>query len=476
MSPSLFEPTWESLKRYQVPGWYENAKLGVFVHWGIYSVPAFDNEWYSRNMYQPGSVAFEHHRKTWGDQTIFGYKDFIPHFTGAHFDADAWLSLFKRAGARYLVPVAEHHDGFAMYDSALNGWNAARMGPRRDVLGELKQAADAHGLNLGVSNHHAENWWFFDGGRRFPSDVQDDRNAGLYGPAVQSPNAAKFPSPAWDSTDWQPEPSAEYLDDWLARCREQVEKFEPKLFYFDWWIEQQVFEPYLREFAAYYYNRVPDGVLTYKRGAFPEGTAVYDVERGKLGSIRHMHWQTDTSLSYKSWCHIEDDEFKQPVTLIHDLADIVSKNGNLLINVGPRADGTIPDEAQHLLNELGTWLDRNGEAIYDTRVWERFGEGDTAQAAGDFREREYQPYTARDIRFTVKDSALYAIMLGWPGAQALVRSLTPDVLPAGGIKRVQMLGSGAPLNWSQDERGLTVEMPLVPPCDYAYTLKVSLLD
>jgi alpha-L-fucosidase len=474
MSQSLFEPTWESLKRYQVPQWYENAKLGVFVHWGIYSVPAFDNEWYSRNMYQPGSVAFEHHRKTWGDQTVFGYKDFIPHFTGKHFDAEAWLTLFRRAGARYLVPVAEHHDGFAMYDSALNGWNAARMGPRRDVLGELKQAADAHGLKFGLSNHHAENWWFFDGGRRFPSDVQDPRNAGLYGPAVQSPNAFKFPSPEWDRTDWQPRPSAEYLDDWLARCREQVEKFEPKLFYFDWWIEQQVFEPYLREFTAYYYNRVPDGVLTYKRSTFPEGTAVYDVERGKLGGIRAMHWQTDTSLSYKSWCHIEDDEFKKPVTLIHDLADIVSKNGNLLINVGPRADGTIPDEAQYLLGELGSWLDCNGEAIYDTRVWERFGEGDTAQAAGDFRERDYQPYTPQDIRFTVKDGALYAIMLGWPGTTALVRSLTPEVLPAGRIEQVQMLGSGAPLNWSQDESGLTVEMPVLPPCDYAYTLKISL--
>jgi alpha-L-fucosidase len=249
-----YEPTWESLQQYSVPSWFMDAKLGIFIHWGVYSVPAFANEWYARNMYQVGSPEFEHHRQKWGDHTKFGYKDFIPLFKAENFDADAWVNLFKRAGARYVIPVAEHHDGFAMYSTGLSDWNAARMGPKRDIVAEVVDAARRHDLVPGVSSHRAEHWWFFDGGWKFPSDVQDPRNDGLYGPAVMASPAASHNSTAWTSQDWRPRPNARFLDDWLARCSELVDKYQPQVFWFDWWIEQAVFEPYLQKFAAYYYR------------------------------------------------------------------------------------------------------------------------------------------------------------------------------------------------------------------------------
>jgi alpha-L-fucosidase len=474
-----FEPTWESLEQFSVPQWFMDAKLGIFIHWGVYSVPAFANEWYPRNMYQQGSPEFNHHLATWGPHAKFGYKDFIPMFKAEKFDPDTWIDLFKKAGARYVVPVAEHHDGFPMYETALSEWNAARMGPKRDIVGELTAAAHKHGLIPGVSSHRAEHWWFLDGGRKFDSDVQDPRYDGLYGPAVPASPTASHDSTAWTSKDWRPRPNAQFLDDWLARCCELVDKYQPQVFWFDWWIEQAVFEPYLQKFAAYYYNRAEEWgksvVIQHKHESFPRGTALYDIERGKLNSIREDYWQTDTSVSYKSWCYVADDEFKTATTIVHDLVDIVSKNGNLLLNVGPKPDGTIPDEAANLLLGLGEWLNVNGEAIYGARHWQTFGEGSTRVGEGHMREREDKPFTAEDIRFTTKDNALYAVCLGWPGESAAIKSLgSGSSVKAEMIERIQMLGSAEPLAWSQREDGLQIKPPSHKPCDHAYTFKITL--
>jgi len=282
-----FRPDWESLQKYQVPSWYEDAKFGIFIHWGLYSVPAFANEWYSRNMYQPGSAEFKHHVATYGAQNTFGYKDFIPMFKAEHFDAKAWARLFQEAGAKYVVPVAEHHDGFPIYDSNLTDWCASKMGPKRDLFGELATAVRAEGLRLGASSHRAEHDWFFDGGRILDSDVNDPRYAAFYGPAH-----FRLVKPGYEDRlyeDWT-YVSPEFLDDWLGRTAEIVEKYHPDLIYFDWWINQPSFSNHLAEFAAFYYNqgtkRGTGAVINYKDNAFEERSATLDVERGQLSDIR----------------------------------------------------------------------------------------------------------------------------------------------------------------------------------------------
>ncbi|MFH1570531.1 MAG: alpha-L-fucosidase [Gemmatimonadota bacterium] len=457
-----FQPTWESLSQYQVPRWYEDGKFGIFIHWGPYAVAAFGNEWYPRNIYQPGSREFAHHVETYGPQAHVGYRHLIEQFGAERFDADQWAELFRRAGARFVVPVAEHHDGFAMYDTALSRWSAAQMGPKRDVLGELATAVRRQWLVPGCSSHRAEHWWFFDGGMRFDSDVREERWADLYGPAQPR-----------DS-----QPNEAFLQDWLARCCELVDRYRPQLFWFDWWIEQPAFEPWLRRFAAYYYNRAAEwgqGVaINYKNRAFPEAAAVFDVERGQLTDIRYPFWQTDTSVSRNSWGYIEGHEYKTTSAVVGDLVDIVSKNGAMLLNIGPRADGTIPEPEQEILTGIGDWLQVNGEAVYDTRPWKVYGEGPTRVGEGAFTDTQRRDYTSRDVRFTTRGEVLYAVLLGWPeGGVATIQSLGADLrLYPRPIGQVELLGSAAPLRWTQGRYGLRVQLPDQPPGAHAWALKI----
>jgi alpha-L-fucosidase len=460
-----FVPTWDSLEKFQVPTWYQDAKFGIFIHWGVYSVPAFGNEWYPRNMYLKGTPEFEHHVATYGPQSKFGYKDFIPQFTAEQFDANAWLDLFKRAGARYIVPVAEHHDGFAMYDTPLNRWNAAKMGPKRDVIAELAEATRACGLTFGVSNHRAEHWWYMNGGRAFDSDVSDPVYADFYGPAASMAET----------------PSKEFKDDWLARCCELVDKYQPQLFYFDTWAERPPLKPYLRHFAAYYYNRAAqwqhsNGVaINYKNDMFAPRTAVIDVERGQLSDIHPNFWQTDTAVGNKSWCYIKDEEFKSPQSLIDALVDIVSKNGTLLLNIGPKPDGTIAEPDRNILEEIGRWLAVNGEAIYGTRPWKVFGEGPTEVPDGHFTDTKRAAFTAEDIRFTTRGrNTLYAIALGHPRGEMLIRSLGSALkIDPRPIAEVRLVGAEQPLKWSREPQGLRVQLPAALPGAYGAAVKIA---
>ncbi len=469
---SPYEPTWKSLTQYTIPDWYLDGKFGIFIHWGLYAVPAFGNEWYPRNMYLQGTPEYEHHKKTYGPHNRFGYKDFIPMFTAEKYDPAAWAALFKKAGAKFIVPVAEHHDGFAMYDSDLSEWTAAKMGPKRDLIGDLAAAVKQQGMIFGVSSHRAEHWFFMNGGRGFDSDVNDPRFEDFYGPATPT-DFAQHDSEIWRSRDWTPRPDAKYLDDWLARCCELIDKYQPQLFWFDWWIEQIVFQPYVQKFAQYYYNRGLDwskGVaINYKYTTFAEGSAVLDIERGQLNTIRPYFWQNDTSISKNSWGYVLKQDYKTATDIIGDLVDVVSKNGALLLNIGPRPDGTIPEEEQQILLEIGAWLEQNGEAIYGTRPWKVFGEGPTEVPEGYFMDTKRQAFTSQDIRFTQKDGVIYATILAKPTGQVTIHSL-PTGAP---VSRVTLLGNQAPLAWKQDANGLAVEIPASLPGNHAWVLKIE---
>jgi alpha-L-fucosidase len=469
-----FRPDWASLQHYRSPSWYDNAKFGIFIHWGVFSVPAFGSEWYSRNMYQPDSKDsqdYAHHRETYGPQSTFGYKDLIPLFTAPKFDPQGWAKLFRAAGARYVVPVAEHHDGFAMYDSQLSDWTATKMGPKRDVIGELSKAIRAQGMHFGLSSHRAEHDWFFDGGRRFDSDVNDPRYAGLYGPA-QIRLSGKDDSDL--ANDWTPVSQA-WLDDWLARTTELIDRYDPELIYFDWWIAHPTFRSTLPTMLAYYYNhaaaRGDAVVVNYKLGAFPEGAGTLDIERGQLTGIHPTHWQTDTSVSNASWGYVENDTYKTPTFIVHMLVDVVSKNGNLMLNIGPRADGSIPDTERDILLSIGKWLKTNGEAIYDSQPWRTYGEGPTEVVGGTFQDTKTKPYTAEDFRFTTGHGALYAIELGWPAnGKALIRSLTA----ADGVRGVTLLATGKKVPFEQRADGLHLTLPATPVGEHAYVFRIDL--
>lgn len=469
-----FRADWESLQKYEVPQWYKDAKFGIFIHWGVYSVPAFGNEWYPRNMYVQGSPEYKHHVAAYGRQDKLGYKDFIPMFKAEHFDPGAWAELFKKSGAKYVVPVAEHHDGFAMYDSGLSDWTAVKMGPHRDTTGELGKAVRAAGLHFGVSSHRVEHNFFLGVGRSIPSDVNDPQYAAFYGPAH---NWLSPPADAPLNDDFTYVSSA-WADDWLARGAEVVEKYHPDIVYFDWWIGQALIRPNLTKFAAFYYNsslKYGDhvGVINYKNNAMQEHSAVLDLERGQLGDIRPLYWQTDTSVSDKSWGYIKDDTFKSPEFVVHQLIDIVSKNGNLLLNIGPRSDGTIPEEVQQVLLDVGAWLNVNGESIYGTRPWRIYGEGPTKVAAGSFHDTDTTRYTADDFRFMTKGDALYAIGLAWPAnGEAVIHSLASTV----GTEHVQsviLLGRDIKLQFEQRADGLHVSVPAQSAAKYAYALRVT---
>lgn len=469
-SQNRYQATWESLKGYQTPDWFRDAKFGIFIHWGVYSVPAYIYEWYPRHMYREGSPEFKHHLATYGPQSKFGYKDFIPQFKAEKWNPAAWVDLFKKAGARYVVPVAEHHDGFAMYKTALSKWNAAEMGPKRDIVGELAEEVKKQGLIFGLSSHRIEHWWFMGEGTKFDSDVKDPQYADFYGPAkVHDP---------FDKTKAKDRPimTPDFMNDWLMRCTELTDKYKPQLFWFDWWIEQPELEPYRRSFTSYYYNKGLEWnkgvVLNYKNEtAYPEGTAVFDMERGKLPGIHALPWQTDDAIGNKSWGYAAGNTFKNAQYVVTNLIDIVSKNGNLLMNIGPRPDGTITEEETQTLLGTGKWLEVNGEAIYGTRPWKMYGEGPTESASGQFEDQK-KPFTAQDIRFTTKGDVLYALTLGIPASPVTITVLSSKG-GNGKIAGVELVGSNEKISWSQKANALVIKPSKTYPSEHAAVYKIS---
>ncbi|MCL2352703.1 MAG: alpha-L-fucosidase [Firmicutes bacterium] len=458
-SKGRFKPDWASLAKVGVPRWYRDAKFGVFIHWGVYSVPAFGNEWYPHTMYKKGSPEFEHHVKTYGPHRNFGYKDFIPMFKAEKFDPDEWARLFAEAGARFVMPVAEHHDGFQMYDSDLSGFCAAKMGPGRDVVGELKKAVEARGMVFAASSHRVEHYFFMAWGRDFDSDVADPQYGELYWPAVQVLNG--------DYNELDVEADAFFMEDWLARTCELADKYRPKVVWFDWWIQVEPMKPYLKKFAAYYYNRAGEWgeevAINYKYDAFAPGTAVNDIERGQLSQVSPDFWQCDTSVARNSWSYTENNDYKAPADIVCDLVDIVSKNGALLLNIGPKADGMIPDGDKNILLAIGKWLKINGEGVYGTTYWKKYGEGPTETPEGHFTDTRRKGYTPEDFRFTYKDGSVYAFAMAWPEDGVVrIKALGSEPWKCafhGIVKNVRILGFDGKMEWVRCKEHLTVIAP-----------------
>lgn len=462
-----FQPTWHSLRNCQTPAWLRDGKFGIYTHWGVYSVPAFgpNGTWYSNAVYtKPDSPQRKHHEATYGPLEKFGYKDFIPMFTAEKFDAEQWCDLFQKAGARFAGPVAEHHDGFAMWDTKYSEWNAAKMGPKRDVVGELSKAVKQRNMKFVTAFHHAENWFFFPvWDKRY--DCSDPRYSGLYG-AIHEQGAL---------------PDKAFLDKWEGKVVEVIDKYGPDLIWFDFGL-QLVHETYKEHLLAYYFNKAEaqkkEVSITYKHHDVPPGAGVDDLELGQERDLTYHEWITDTSVDNQgAWGYVRGAGFKSVDHLVDNLVDRVSKNGFLLLNVGPKPDGTIPEEAQERLLGLGKWLEVNGEAIYGSTPWMIAGEGPTQlEKNGPFNEKELQ-YTAQDIRFTIKDNVLYATVLDWPGDKVLIKSLAPKGRTWTGlypseIASTTMLGDGNPLHWEMTKEGLSVDTPKTKPGDCAFVFKI----
>ena len=454
---------WSSLTDMELPNWFSKAKFGIFIHWGLFSIPAFANEWYSRNMYIQGTREFEHHIATYGPHKDFGYKDFIPMFTADKFDPSEWADLFAKAGAKYVVPVAEHHDGFQMYHSELSEFNAVKMGPKRDVLGELKAEFEKRNMIFATSTHRAEHLWFMGNGKDFDSDIKEPLQCGdFYWPSLQE-------QPDQSDIFSTPYPFEEFLEDWLLRTCELIDHYRPRILYFDWWIQHEGYKDTLKKITAYYYNRgVERGTpvaICYKHDAMPFGSAIVDVERGKFADTKPYYWQTDTAIAHNSWCYTTELDYKTSYEIICYLVDVVSKNGNLLLNVGPKGDGSIPDEDTRILKEIGAWLKINGEAIYNSKPWRACQEGPTRENEGKFSDEHNKTYTSKDFRFTAGHGSIYATCLNYPeDGKLCITSLAcggheNSTAFQGIIYDVEILGYEGAVAYEETTEGLKIHGP-----------------
>jgi alpha-L-fucosidase len=471
-----FEPTAESLKTYQAPQWFRDAKFGIWAHWGPQAVPR-KGDWYARWMYVPGHPFYAHHVKHYGHPSEFGYKDVIALWKAEKFDPDALMDLYAAAGAKYFVSMGVHHDNFDLWNSRQHRWNSVAMGPNKDIVGAWRAAARRRGLKFGVSEHlgASHNWWHpshaYD--QFWPKfgvdyDGADPKLADLYHPRHDEPYKGNHET--WYTTN------AAFHQVWYKRIRDLIDSYEPDLLYSDGGLPFGVVG---RSLVAHYYNssvarhgRV-EAVYNCKAmgsGEFHAEACVQDVERGVMSGINPRPWQTDTSNG--DWYYADGYRYKTGPDVIRMLADIVSKNGNLLLNVVLYPDGSLPPESQSLLADLKAWMAVNAEAIHATRPWSVFGEGPTETSAGAFKESA--EYTAQDIRFTTKGKTLYAITLGEPSGAVTINSLGR----AAGherreVKSVRLLGVARSLRFQQTDAALIIDLPASLPTRHASAFRIS---
>lgn len=439
------------------PQWLRDSKFGIYTHWGVYSVHACgpNTTWYAHHLYRGGEKERKHFEEHFGSFGPKGYTDLIPKLTAEKFDADEWAELFFQSGARFAGPVAIHHDGFAMWKTTSTPFNAWDMGPHRDVVGELETAIRHHGMKYLTAFHHAENYWFLS------SMPGTD--------AVRPENEYMFSKEG----KWSFE---RFCKLWLNQCVEVFDTYRPDIIYFDFWIKnipdvwkQRMMEAYLC--MADQWGISP--ALCYKNQDMIPGSGLIDLEQGRFNDLRYHTWITDTTVDNgEAWGYMEGTGYKSSAELIHYLVDNVSKNGYMLLNVGPKADGTIPSEAKQTLREVGAWLEKNGEAIYDTHPWYTYGEGPTKMMkAGMFSESEKLQYTPQDIRYTAKDNFVYAILLARPGQEVVLHEVA-GCMASGEILSVTLLGYDAPLSFKTEGELLTVSFPQDALAQSAYVLKI----
>jgi len=499
-APGPFQPYWESLKQYECPEWFRDAKFGMWAHWSPQCVPEY-GDWYARNMYLEGSEAYKYHLAHYGHPSVFGYKDICHIWKAEHWDPERLIQLYKRVGAKYFVALGNHHDNFDCWDSKYQPWNSVNIGPKKDIVGIWAQTARKHGLRFGVTFHATP-------GRTWGEFMPVKYGSDKYGPWKGVPYDGNLTNADgkgqwWEGFDLrslygpphkQDDPCPEFTRTFMLRVQDLIDKYHPDLLYFDdaleivrdvapdiqldAWLGIPDLAP---QIAAYYYNsniQIHGGkleaVLNLKRVPEPlKRSLVEDLEMSRHDRLVPHPWQSDTCIG--EWHYRRGIKYRTAGTIVPMLVDVVSKNGNLLLNIPVRGDGTIDEDEVRFLEEMARWMGMNSEAIFSTRPWKIFGEGPTKIGEASLYQGKPRPYTPEDIRFTTKGDTLYAIVLGWPDSGKLtIKSLASTSLYfQGEITSIELVGAGTGLKWTRDGSGLTMALPAQKPCDHAYVFKVK---
>ncbi|MES2327612.1 MAG: alpha-L-fucosidase [Pseudomonadota bacterium] len=516
-APGLVAPTWDSLaSHYRVPEWFRDAKFGIWAHWGPQCQPEW-GDWYARLMYVPGrqpwfppETAYEHHLKHYGHPSRSGFIEVIGQWKAEKWDPAYLVKRYAAAGARYFMAMGCHHDNFDNFASRHHGWNSTRVGPKKDIVGGWEPLVREAGLKFGISNHSSHAWHWYQvaygydpegpmRGRRYDAywlrkkhgrgrfwdglDPQELYTGPYYAPPPGISSNEEMM--AWhDKRDGQwieaaPPYNPSFVRNWLLRQNQLVDDYKPDLVYFD--DSGLPLGQAGLDAAAHFYNHAlnqsgdTDVVLFGKKlDGLQRRAIVEDVERGWADQIRELPWQTDTCIG--NWHYsrriYEQNAYKTPKQVIQRLADVVSKNGNLLLNIPVRGDGTIDDKEEAVVDAITRWTRRNGEAIFGTRPWRRFGEGPTRPPEGMLNEDQAKPFTAEDIRFTQKNGALYAIFMEWPERESVIASLAGKALTGAVIERIDLVG-GPQLQFRSEDDALRVTLPRAADGAFVPALRIS---
>jgi alpha-L-fucosidase len=486
-----FAPTRASLRAYEIPDWYRDAKFGIWAHWGPQSaIEAGD--WYARNMYIQGQRQYQYHVEKYGHPSKFGYKDTIAAWKAEKFDAHYLLGLYKKAGAKYFMSMGVHHDNFDLWNSKHNKWNAVNMGPKKDIVGMFAKAARKHDLKFGISDHLWISYKWFSTSKGsdkdgpfagIPYDGADPKNFDLYGKCEQVFNKRLDWNENWIPETWKKH--------WFERMKDLVDKYEPDVLYCDGHLP---FEEHGLALLAHLYNQSAaknggktQAVYNSKRPEDTDGDTgicVYDVERGVVDAIWPRPWQTDTCIGDWHYNKNTVGKYKSAKIVIDLLIDIVSRNGNLMLNIPLPASGMPDADELNILDGITKWMAVNSEAIYATRPWKIFGAGPQTDVTKSdkgavfdnlqFNEKNRKEFSYEDVRFTTKDKTLYTFFMGWPAApQIVIKPLaTNSEQKTGNIENVELLGYGK-VDFKRHSEGLKVILPAQKPCEHAFTLKIN---